>query len=251
MGPRRDLGGYHVPHPTDWAFEVNVHDLQFGRRWRQGGWRGEKPKFETTIYGRAVTEGVDVHVFDKTARSNEFHFTLYSDAAAAELWKSSKSLDLLNRQTLDPEQSRIRNLQHAEFDKLPPTACLFYHGGWSLECRVPLPVLDELSADLEARLVEKLRVKIEWPFGFKENNTSSTTWCFFDGGDLKGYVASFDWLSATAPKVIQENYEENKTNEVSLAIKEAAASINKNVRKLIGVVAVIAGLIVIGLLFFK
>jgi hypothetical protein len=248
MSPPRDLGGYYVSHATD-TFEVNVHDLQFSRRWGQGGSLGDKkPKFKTIIYGRAVAERGDVRIFDKAARSNEFSFTLHSDADAETLWKTVGGADLLVRQTLAPEQSRIRDLQHAEFDKLPPTAYLFRQpGGWSLECRVPLSVLDELSADLEARLVEKLWVRIQWPFGFKVN---SSTWCFFDGGQLIGYVAWFDW-SSTAPKVIQQNDEENKTNKVSLAIKETAASINKNLRKLIGLVAVIAGLIVIGLLFLK
>jgi hypothetical protein len=93
----------------------------------------------------------------------------------------------------DPEQRRIRNLQYEIFDKLPPTATLFNQGShWSLECEIPVAVLEQLSADLISGCVESVAIKIEWPFGFIDN--LSGAWGFFEGHQLRGHVSTFTWF---------------------------------------------------------
>jgi hypothetical protein len=128
----------------------------------------------------------------RTTVQKHFHSPLMLISTLKVHGNKLRELTFLVDNLSDSEQRRIRDIQHQIFDKLPPTATVFNQGShWSLECEIPLPVLERLSTDLVARCVDSVSIKIEWPFGFIDN--LSGAWGFFEGGQLRGHVSSFTW----------------------------------------------------------
>ena len=157
----------------------------------------DEPEFSSTIRGQAVA-GRDnrVCVLGTNNYAQMFALTVNSDHKIRDSWDMIKRTEILVDTLSDPELRRIRDLQYEIFDKLPPTATLFNQGShWSLECEIPLAVLEQLSADLVSRCVESVAIKIEWPFGFINN--LSGAWGFFEGGQLRGHISTFTWLLLT------------------------------------------------------
>ena len=194
--PNQPFTGFHIANPTR-KFNLRLHKLEIGRRWSRSSRSGDKPEFVTYTRAEAIAEHDKVCVFGTNLHSNLFHLTINSDVGVAESWESIKGIDLLvDHDASDPERRRIRDLQYAVFDKTPPTATLFYHQGyWSLECEVPQTVLEQLCQDLITCGVARVRLEIEWPFGLTDDQ--SGWWGFFDGGQLRGHVATLAWSSAT------------------------------------------------------
>jgi hypothetical protein len=155
-------------------FEVTGRNLQLYRRLvgrTSLSLSEDKPEFSSAIGGQAVADRDNrVCVFGTTKYAQMFALTINSDHNIHDSWHI--------------------------FDQLPPTATLFNQGShWSLECEIPLAVLEQLSADLVSRCVESVAIKIEWPFGFIDN--LSGAWGFFEGGQLRGHVSTFTWLLLT------------------------------------------------------
>ncbi len=192
----KPFGGFRVSDPTR-KFEVTGHSLQLYRHFSRRSLLSEgKPEFSSSIHGQAVTDHEHVCVFGTNNRSQIFHLTINSDLNIKSSWETIKGVDLLVDKLTDPEQRRIRDIQHQIFDKAPPTATLFNEGRhWSLECEVPLHVLEQLSVDMVARCVKSVRFQIEWPFGFVDK--LSYAWGFFEGGKLQGHISSFSWSLLT------------------------------------------------------
>jgi|HubBroStandDraft_6_1064221.scaffolds.fasta_scaffold40406_6 hypothetical protein len=181
-------------------FEVTGRNLQLYRRLvgrTSLSLSEDKPEFSSAIGGQAVADRDNrVCVFGTTKYAQMFALTINSDHNIHDSWHMIKSTEILVDALSDPEQRRIRDLQYEIFDQLPPTATLFNQGShWSLECEIPLAVLEQLSADLVSRCVESVAIKIEWPFGFIDN--LSGAWGFFEGGQLRGHVSTFTWLLLT------------------------------------------------------
>lgn len=195
----RPFGGFRVSHPTK-KFELTARDLKVHRYYRRAALLGDEPEFSTSIHGTAVADWDSVCVLGTEQRSKEFHLTINSDKDIGKSWERMKANDLtLRKGEGDPEQRRIRDLQHSRFDKSPPTATLFYHQGhWSLECELPVAALEQLSNDLASSLVNTVYIQIAWPFGLIDAQTGS--WGFFPDGELRGHVSSFRWsLLSDAP----------------------------------------------------
>jgi hypothetical protein len=174
----KPFGGLSIAHPTR-KFAATGRDFQLSRRWLWTSLSDDKPSFITSIHGRVT--GDEVCVFGTASRSKVFDLTVGSDQNIEDSWRRTKEVDLLTDVIIDPDRLRIRAIQHERFDKMPPTATLFNHRGhWSLECEVPLPVLERFSADLVARSVDTVDIGVAWPFAFVE--TESGSWGFFEGG---------------------------------------------------------------------
>lgn len=187
----KPFGGFEVSHPSR-TFEVTGRDFQLARRWLRTSASEARTEFLTSMHG--CFEGDDVCVLGTDKRSKIFHTTISSDSNIEESWRNIRRIDLLVDKLSDPERWRIRGMQHEVFDKSPPTATLFYHQGhWSMECEIPLPVLTQFSADFVACGVDKVLIRIEWPFAFIDRLSGS--WGFFEGGQLRGHVCSFTWSS--------------------------------------------------------
>jgi hypothetical protein len=194
--PTQPFTGFRVAHPP-WKFDIRAHQLEIDRCWSWSSLSNEKSKFVTSIRGEAIAKLDEVCVFGTNQRSNVFDLTINSDAGVAESWERMKRIDLLvDHNEGDPERRRIRDLQHEVFDKTPSTATLFYHQGhWGLECEIPSNVLEQLSKDLITCRVERLDLEIEWPFGLTED--PSGPWGVFEGGSLRGHVATPAWSLLT------------------------------------------------------
>jgi hypothetical protein len=184
----------HVAEPTR-RFAVSVRELEINRAWSWSSLTSDAPEFATSIHGQAVSEG-NVCVFGTTLRSKMLDLTFNSDEGAVKSWESIKRIEIVvGRDSSDPERLRLTNLQYEEFDKKPPTATLWHHSGWILECELPSAVLAQLSEDLIVCAVERVGLEIEWPFGLVENGSGS--WGFFEGSQLRGYVTKLRWSLPT------------------------------------------------------
>src|ERR1700733_6108722 len=144
----RPFEGFTISRSTS-RFEVVGHDFRLARRW----WSGElssngKSEFSTAVHGE--TTGDEVCEFETGSCSKIFSLTVTGDSNIKESWESIRRMESFTDTLTDQEQRRIRQIQHEIFDKSPPTAALFRSGGWSLECEIPLPVLEHLTADLVA-----------------------------------------------------------------------------------------------------
>jgi hypothetical protein len=192
----RPFDGFIISHQTE-QFEVVCHDIQLFRQWRTGLLSNEKPEFLTSSHGHA-TGADDVCIFETGIGSRTFDLAVYSDQKIKESWEDIKGNELVVDNLVDHERRRIRNLQYERFDKSPPTATLFYSGGFSLECKIPMPVLEQLSSDLVAQNVDAVRIRIEWSFAF--NDKLSGAWGFFRDGQLRGHISSFTWSSPEMPR---------------------------------------------------
>jgi hypothetical protein len=147
-------------------FEVTGRNLQLYRRLvgrTSLSLSEDKPEFSSAIGGQAVADRDNrVCVFGTTKYAQMFALTINSDHNIHDSWHMIKSTEILVDALSDPEQRRIRDLQYEIFDQLPPTVTLFNQGShWSLECEIPLAVLEQLSADLVSRCVESVAIKIE------------------------------------------------------------------------------------------
>lgn len=188
------LDGCHIAHPTR-KLGLVAQNLEINRAWSWSSLSREEPQFAISISGQAVSE-TSVCVLGTTLRSKIFHLTFNSDLEATQSWERTKRIEVLvGRDAGDPERLRIRNLQYEEFNKTPPTATLWYHSGWTLECEIPLMVLTQLSEDLVTCGIKRVRMEIEWPFGLVENGSAS--WGFFEGSQLRGYVNKLSWSLPT------------------------------------------------------
>jgi hypothetical protein len=186
--------GFRISDPSR-KFNVTCRDLQVSRRWVGKTFLSlDEPEFSTTVFGKAVATREDsVCVFRSEYISNEFNIFVNSDEKIRYYWDLMKDADKLTDKNLDdPEQMRVRNLRYKEFEKSPPTAVVFNQGNyWSMECRIPVSVLKQLSSDLVAHRVDSVNVEIQWVFGFADELTG--IWGFFDGGELQGHVSVFKW----------------------------------------------------------
>jgi hypothetical protein len=195
----KSIAGLRVSRPQE-KFEVTGRALQLYRRWvgrTSLSISEDEPELSSSIYGQAVADRENrVCVFGTTNCSQIFALTINSDEKIQSSWDSIKRIELFVDKVSDPEQQRIRDLQYEIFDKLPPTATLFNQGShWSLECEIPLAVLEQLSTDLVSPGVESVAIKIEWPFGFIDS--SSGAWGFFQEGQLRGHISTFRWFLLT------------------------------------------------------
>ena len=178
------------------AFEVLCHDIQVFRQWRIA-LDGETPEFLSSIHGQA-TGADDVCVFETGRRSRTFDLAVYPDQKIKASWENIKGNELVVDRLEDPECLRIRNLQYERFDKSPPTATLFYSGGFSLACNISATVLERLASDLGARYVATIRMKIEWCFPFVDKQSGVLG--LFEDGQLRGHISSFTW---SFPKAVE------------------------------------------------
>jgi hypothetical protein len=190
----KPFGGFGIAHPTR-KFEAVGCNFRLFRRWLWTSLSDDEPTFITSIHGRVT--GDEVCVFGTARRSKTFDVMIRSDQNIEDSWRRAKEFDLLTDAITDSERQRIQAIQYERFDKIPPTATLFNHRGHrSLECEIPLPILDRLSADLIARAVETVDISVEWPFASIEADDGA--WGFHEWEQLRGYICNLTWLTPLA-----------------------------------------------------
>ena len=220
-------GGYHF---TSRTFRFDVNDLSLGRRWSRKWNFEDRPKFISSVHGKAVSKD-RVEVIGRDGSVKDFNFTLQVDTDAKESWEFLKACTGFansDHSKYKPEHIRIKNFISERLDADPPTATLFtydeYWGmgikaGGAIECKVPPEIFSKIEEGIIAETVNSISVSVEWVAGLVRDEhfplSIPTVWGLFcleknrSSESLRGHVSLIHWsptnLGKTKPKEARDD----------------------------------------------
>jgi hypothetical protein len=217
------FGGYGATIRTFW---FKVDHLQIRRGWSKNSLTTNRPKFYSSVIGRAVSED-RVGVIGRDSSIKDFEFTLGVDTDAKSSWEWHKAHDVLaftDNSKYDPAYVFFKKSISERLDKNPPTAALLNYdddwetgikAGWEIVCQVPPDVFSKIEDEIAAKTVTSILMSVIWEGGlvFDKNAPPSvpTVWGLFclqenrSPETLHGHVSSIRWSST--------NHEETKPKE--------------------------------------
>jgi hypothetical protein len=119
---------------------------------------------------------------------------------------------------------RLKEYIYDRLDEDAPTAAMFWTGsdfelgtkeGWSIECKTPTEVHDQLVQDILAGIANEIRIYITWVGGLVEDKHAppsiATTWGLFktDADScpeaLHGHTKTLNWALTTSDISLSED----------------------------------------------